>query len=464
MKVFIFGTGKYYRKYHKWIQQYDVIALLDNNPDMQGHELDGYKVISPKGINEYYFDRVYILSIYLNEIIAQLVEMGVPREKLFCYFQMKPLEIEADNRFYYPQEYRRPSEVRKKRIVFISHELSVSGAPRCLLQAGQILVQAGYEVVAASPYDGALREAFLAIGVTVIVDQQLTVGTVKDINWLEKGDILFINTVKLYYLLLERPSDTAAIWWLHEPEIFYDMVVSDLVSKIKQENLKIYTVSEVADKALHRVWKNAETVNFVYGIPDKADFQSERKKVISSKRRFITIGHVSKIKGHDILVEAISLLDEKDREQAEFLFVGGFDTKFGKKIIDKIEELQLPVSIEGEKTNQEVLSLLEEADVVICASRAESLSMAVTEGMMKEKPVIVSSEAGNVSYIQDGENGLLFQSEKAEKLKNKIVYCIKNPEALEKMASAGRKTYLENFSLEKFELQLKKIIKEAEKL
>ena len=438
MKVFIFGTGEFYNKYCKWVEQFDIIAFLDNNIKIQGTFLNGHKILSPKELKNYTYDRIYILSSYLNEIKKQLISMGVSEQKIFYFFQLEASENNTNISCYCAKEAAHENSLLNKKIILISHDLSITGAPNCLLQVAKILRKNYYDVTLVSPYDGELREDFLAIGITVIVDERLRMGTIKDINWMRKYDIIFV--------------EIPVIWWIHEPEILYKCVISDLICKIKKQNLRLYTISDVAKQALNKFWPDVCSNNFLYGIPDQINLTKDRS--LLRKLLFITVGSISKLKGHDVLLQAISLLKKDQLECAEFWFVGKTDTEFGQKVIHEISDKKLPVRVWNEIKNQAVLDLLDISDVLICASRMETMSMAVTEGMMKEVPVIVSSAAGISRYIKDGKNGLIFQSENAAELSKKISYCIENRQELRKMAQSGRRTYLEKFSFRSLEKRL----------
>lgn len=453
-KIIIFGTGKYYQIYKKWIVPSDIVVLADNNTDIQGSILDGHKIISPIDINRYIYDRIYILSISLVEIRDQLLSLGISEEKIYYYFQLKPKNSGKKRKIYYSQKPDDSNIIYKKRIIMISHDLSITGAPKCLLLSAELLIKNNYSVVVGSPYEGDLKKQFLAIGADVVVDEQLRTSSIKAVKWMQYFDVLFINTVQLYYLLLDRDLNLPIVWWIHEPEALYKSVIPELIDKISKVNLRVYTVSKVAEQALHKFWNNVETQNLIYGIPDSGLIKKINKNTGKSKMRFVTIGGMSKIKGYDILLEAVSLLTEEEKEASEFFAVGISDTYFGRKIVDRIQKLDLPVIVCGEMDNQQVLDMLSVSDVLICPSRVETMSMAVTEALMMSIPVIVSGGAGIADYIEDGYSGFLFGSENSKELKEHISFCINNKSCLGHIAKEGRNVYLENFTLEKFERQL----------
>lgn len=82
IKVIIFGTGEYYKRYNKWLELADIVALLDNDSSVQGTFIDGVKVYSPGEVSTFDYDYIYILSLREKEMRSQLLRLGVKSEKI----------------------------------------------------------------------------------------------------------------------------------------------------------------------------------------------------------------------------------------------------------------------------------------------------------------------------------------------------------------------------------------------
>lgn len=83
----------------------------------------------------------------------------------------------------------------------ISHELSTTGAPIALLEAVHQLRNLGYYITVASPDDGDMREAFLSYCDQIVIDEKLRTSKLSEIEWTSVYNLVFVNTVKLFYLL-----------------------------------------------------------------------------------------------------------------------------------------------------------------------------------------------------------------------------------------------------------------------
>ena len=71
--------------------------------------------------------------------------------------------------------------------------------------------------------------------------------------------------------------------------------------------------------------------------------------------------------------------------------VGNDTSVYANTIKSQVISDGLPITFTGTLEHERTLNLIAQSDVVICASREESMSMAITEGLMYGKIVIVSS-------------------------------------------------------------------------
>lgn len=115
----------------------------------------------------------------------------------------------------------------------------------------------------------------------------------------------------------------------------------------------------------------------------------------------------------------------------------------------------------GGLSRSEIHERYGEIDVVVCPSREETASIVVTEGMMYGKVCIVSEVAGMAAYIEDGENGIICESENHVNLCDKMKWVIKNRKNLQTMGKRARETYEKYFSMESFGERLEKELHNA---
>lgn len=61
-KLILFGTGKYGMEALNFFGRGNVLYFTDNNKGLQGKEIDGIRIISPKELNRYKKDAVVVLA------------------------------------------------------------------------------------------------------------------------------------------------------------------------------------------------------------------------------------------------------------------------------------------------------------------------------------------------------------------------------------------------------------------
>lgn len=83
MKVLLFGAsigGQNFIKNHK--DDYEILAVIDNDPNKQGKLLENIEIIPPNKIHKYSYDKIIVTSMFVTSISKQLKELGVPPEKV----------------------------------------------------------------------------------------------------------------------------------------------------------------------------------------------------------------------------------------------------------------------------------------------------------------------------------------------------------------------------------------------
>jgi len=82
-RIIVFGTGQGGRlAIGRLSTRCRVIAVLDNNPAVQGSRFCGIPVRSPEEVTRLAFDWICLASIYRDEMANQLQSLGVPLHRL----------------------------------------------------------------------------------------------------------------------------------------------------------------------------------------------------------------------------------------------------------------------------------------------------------------------------------------------------------------------------------------------
>ena len=451
-RVCIFGTGK---KYEAWKSDFrtdiEIIGLFDNDPQKWGKCLDGIEIYSPKELLNFNYDWIYILCDKYFEIRRQLSDLGISEEVVYDVTRKEKILNKEEVRHY--GKYNKKND-KHKRVLVVSNTLNLTGAPIALLGMVTALVENDCSVRVYSAEDGELRANFVALGTDVFVSKDIVS---HDETWRELvnwADNVLINTLPMYYLIDEfLKSQKKIIWWIHEfpLERWIDKYTYGRIEK--SENVKIYGVSSRVKKLFEQS-VDAEKMNILLlGVED-------RKGMLKSHSLLNVglIGYLSdEIKGIDVFADGILKVNESEEESVWFSLVGSGE--LSDNVRQKLQRTK-NVTVKGEVPKEHMDDIYDSLDVVVCASRMDSLSMVIIEALMHEKLVIVSSAAGISEYITNGVNGFVFESENVGALKDDILWVLNNREKAKIIASNGRKLYEERFTIDEFENRVCKVLEE----
>ena len=153
----------------------------------------------------------------------------------------------------------------------------------------------------------------------------------------------------------------------------------------------------------------------------------------------IWVGRLEKLKGVDILIEALAQLDERD---FTLLVVGGDGRARALKA-----ELQQQASDAGLERNvrfvgavphEDLPTYYSAADVCVVPSYYESFGLVAVEAMACGVPVVASRVGGLMSTVTDGVNGYLIPWRCPEPFAEKLEVLLNNPELRANFSRSAR--------------------------
>lgn len=82
--IILFGASEFGKKILPFYRNsyYNILAFCDNDKSKYGKQLDGINIISPKEIVSMPFDEIIICSSFDDEISNQLINIGIPLDKI----------------------------------------------------------------------------------------------------------------------------------------------------------------------------------------------------------------------------------------------------------------------------------------------------------------------------------------------------------------------------------------------
>ncbi|MBF0240034.1 MAG: glycosyltransferase family 4 protein [SAR324 cluster bacterium] len=196
------------------------------------------------------------------------------------------------------------------------------------------------------------------------------------------------------------------------------------------------------------------------GIPDHyKDHQFDGE----NKLRILFLAALMESKGPLTLLKAVSFLMEKEQENLEVWIVGNvWKQSFQQTLTDYVAEhhLENVIHFLGPKFENEKWDVFSRVDLYVLPTfyPNECFPLTILEAMQFGLPVISTFEGAIPEIVDDGQTGFLVPAKNHEALAEKISLFLENPDLLKTMGAAGRKKFLENYTLEKFETRLKDML------
>ncbi len=155
--------------------------------------------------------------------------------------------------------------------------------------------------------------------------------------------------------------------------------------------------------------------------------------------RMVTVGNIKPQKNHQFLLDAFMQL--KDKGVSLDIFGDGF---LQPQLSKYIAEHQLPVRLMGKSRNLQ--GVLQQYDLFVMSSRYEGFSLAVLEGMVMQKPMLLADIP--TFREQCAETAEYFSLQNHNDFVNKVIALKNNPSKRMDMGIHSRKRVLENFTLQ----------------
>lgn len=454
MKLYIFGTGSYYRRISKYINGDEIIALVDNDVRKRNTFIDGRQVILPEDAAFELCDYVVILVYEYEAIFRQLAEVGVPEHKILCREDMAEklklnIEVELDGKRFSADKLSRNG----KSIFLCVHEFSRTGVPVAVMNTAKLLRKMGFDVIMGALSEGNLVQELQCHNLPYIHDLNIF-SEEKWCSLAERFDLVILGTI-----CVSKFGNAIAygkvpiIWWLHESR---KVAFERHKLPVESKNVQYYGGGSRVVKLFSEYYPQTGIEKLLYFLPGITHI--ERKKN-EGKLFFALIASFELRKAQDIFLAAIEQMREEDREEAGFVMVG--DIKKSVYDIDWLQkEVELPqLSLLGELSQSELEKIFEEIDVLVCPSRDDPMPIVVTQAMQYGIPCIVSTEVGQAEYITHRKDGVIVEADNVKALTDAVKYCIDHKDQLPHIGKLSKRIFDENFSEQEMCKNLAKIVR-----
>jgi glycosyltransferase involved in cell wall biosynthesis len=340
------------------------------------------------------------------------------------------------------------------RITCVHQGFELYGSDRCFIETVRtiraahpearidvVLPRSGPIVAALEPFASEiviaplwiLRRKNLARLVTLGL-MALPIAMIRAWRRIRASDLVYINTtVVADYLLAARLAPGRSIVHVHE-------IPEGTVLKVLRGLIRWSGASALPRGATARVVYN--------GIAGPAE--PNRNTYDGSRPlRVLMLGRISRIKGQDVLVEALASLPEPVRRRIALRIVGSAfeDEARERALVGRIAEAGLAAQVTLEPFVADPAALYRWADVVTMPSqRPESLGRVAIEAMSYGVPPLVTAIGGLPEVVEDGKTGWVVPPGGPEPIAAVLADLVADPARWRDFGRAARARYLSLFS------------------
>lgn len=238
---------------------------------------------------------------------------------------------------------------------------------------------------------------------------------------------LGLNDLKVYSVVHIRPN----LWGFSSRNILKKIAAK---LSLKWCNQVISVSNELRQALVNEGWVENSHIQTIYNpvifdsiIPVSNGNGLKDKNIIN----IAVIGWIQPRKAQDIIIEAFSKVDKRD---FCINFIGGTDDEgYAQKVKNLIELYQLEDNVKFWGARKDVLTILDNMDLLITASRGEALPTVMIEALSKSVPIISSDcDYGPKEILDDGKYGLLFEVDNPQQLYECYRKMVDDPEIYKK--------------------------------
>ncbi len=351
----------------------------------------------------------------------------------------------------------RTDRAGKLRLLLLTHNLNLEGAPLFLLEYATWMVrEAGFEIEVLAGQDGPLRHAYEQLGARILIasaadlyaspDEETFHNRLLDLShhvddW-DRVDLVVCNTlVSFWGVLMARRAGKPSLFYIHESTSvfrFFEPKLELSLHPLVHEALGGATRTLFLCEATRRYYADSDRGNYRIvpswiKLDEIAAFRTRHTRAeLRRKHGFrddeiviANIGTVCERKGQHVFIRAVDHFNHHYHGAApvRFVMVGARPGIFLDLLNRDIARLGLKNLSQVPET-REVFDFFVLADMFVCSSYEESFPRVVMEAMAFETPIVSTDVHGIVDLIGQRQDGYLVRAGDVEGLSRMMRTCL----------------------------------------
>jgi len=341
-------------------------------------------------------------------------------------------------------------EKKVKKILFINHSESRSGAPKVVFDVAKEMKK-HFEVKMVNlenleNANNSMHQEFKENFDVIYPNSSIC-----DLFLKEKPDLVYANSIASYeYAITAKGLGIPVIFYVCELESAFNAVfhndklhVEKLFSKFAD---RFITVSKAAYNFL--VKKGCNSVDLINGFVSSKEIneKSVQKTLCQVNEEInkekddivvIGIGSVEPRKGMDLFIESQQILNNKGFDNFKFVWIGEIPyDSLSREFVVKILNADNFVFL-GPKKNP--FPYLKAADIFVLSSREDPFPLVALAAMVLGKPVVAFKDGGGTPEALEDDHGEIVNEMNSESLANSILKLSKNKELMARYSERAKK-------------------------
>ena len=209
-----------------------------------------------------------------------------------------------------------------------------------------------------------------------------------------------------------------------------------LVQKIAYRIYKFIPVgiSDFVKDSIEKLY-GLKSIPLIYNGINTTTYRVNVKREDDDVIRLINVARFSRVKNHDMLLDAFKIVVDTC-QNVKLILVG--DGELREEIEKKISFYNLFNKVELMGVREDVPDLLAKSDIFVLSSSYEGLPLTVLEAMAAGLPIVSTRVGGVPDIVHNNINGILAEPENPQALAEGIMHLIKNDTLREQMSKKSR--------------------------
>ena len=388
---------------------------------------------------------------------------------------------------------------RPRRVLFVSHDSGMAGAEMCLLDLVRGIDRNRYEAVVIIPRDGPLKKEMERTGSRVVVSRTrwwvargrksrhelkdivlnmpARVAPIRHLIRKDRIDLVYSNSIAcIDGAVAAKVAGVPHVWHVHElmsknrevqsyiPMWMVRFLVGALSTRVIVPSKAVQRdiAGPLSTKKIRVIYNGIDVDRFRNG-DDRARRNGFRAELgIGSDIKMVAmVGLFITIKGHLEVVEAARIVCE-ERKDVVFVFIGGGNISYRGRVEQRVRELNLEPHFIFLDFRNDIDTVLNGLDILVCASWVESFSRVVCEAMAAGKPVVATRCGGPEELVVDGETGTLVPVRCPEAIAAALLKMSNDPQLMRRMGENGCDRAMGLFSMNQYLRGIENVLNEIQ--